>query len=85
MVFSRYMDLDKYETGFFNEQIIQAIAEQHPSGRIGTPGDIAPVVSFLASDGARWVNGANIMINGVSATFTSSVLSELTIIQGMVV
>lgn len=34
------------------------------AGRAGTPGDIAPVVLFLASDGARWVNGANIAADG---------------------
>ena len=33
-------------------------------GRAGTPGDIAPVVLFLASDGARWINGANIATDG---------------------
>lgn len=33
-------------------------------GRAGTPGDIAPVVLFLASDGARWINGANIAADG---------------------
>lgn len=35
-----------------------------PVGRAGTPGDIAPVVAFLASDGARWINGANIPADG---------------------
>ena len=29
-------------------------------GRAGTAGDIAPVVLFLCSDGARWINGANV-------------------------
>lgn len=35
-----------------------------PVGRAGTPGDIAPVVAFLASDGARWINGVNIPVDG---------------------
>jgi len=48
------------------EQLITAIANTHPSKRIGTVGDIAPVVAFLASPEAAWVNGQNILINGVS-------------------
>jgi NAD(P)-dependent dehydrogenase (short-subunit alcohol dehydrogenase family) len=32
--------------------------------RIGNVDDIAPVVSFLASDGARWVTGTTINVNG---------------------
>ena len=34
------------------------------AGRAGTAGDIAPVIVFLASDGARWINGANIPVDG---------------------
>ena len=33
-------------------------------GRPGTPSDIAPVVAFLCSDGARWINGTNIATDG---------------------
>lgn len=33
-------------------------------GRAGTPADIAPVIAFLCSDGARWINGANIAADG---------------------
>lgn len=33
-------------------------------GRAGTCADIAPVVVFLCSDGARWINGANIAVDG---------------------
>ena len=34
------------------------------AGRAGTAPDIAPVIVFLASDGARWINGANIPVDG---------------------
>ena len=34
------------------------------AGRAGTPADIAPVVAFLCSDGARWINGTNIAVDG---------------------
>ncbi|MGD9914783.1 MAG: coniferyl-alcohol dehydrogenase [Rhizobiaceae bacterium] len=33
-------------------------------GRAGAASDIAPVIAFLASDGARWINGANIAADG---------------------
>jgi NAD(P)-dependent dehydrogenase (short-subunit alcohol dehydrogenase family) len=34
------------------------------TGRAGTAPDIAPAIVFLASDGARWINGANIPVDG---------------------
>jgi 3-oxoacyl-[acyl-carrier protein] reductase len=35
-----------------------------PLGRIGQPTDIAPVVSFLASDEAKWVTGEALYVSG---------------------
>jgi 3-oxoacyl-[acyl-carrier protein] reductase len=35
-----------------------------PAGRMGTPADIAPSVSFLASDGAGFVTGQRIVVDG---------------------
>lgn len=46
-----------------------------PVGRAGTPGDIAPVVAFLCSDGARWINGTNIPADGgLEAAINAQVL-----------
>ncbi|MCZ6680581.1 MAG: SDR family NAD(P)-dependent oxidoreductase [Candidatus Poribacteria bacterium] len=36
-----------------------------PTGRLGTPEEVADVVVFLASDRARWINGANIRVDGL--------------------
>jgi len=40
------------------------MAQQTPLGRIGQPGDIAPVAVFLASDDARWVTGEILGVSG---------------------
>lgn len=39
-------------------------AKKNPSGRIGTPSDIAKAVSFLISDDAEFINGENINVSG---------------------
>jgi 3-oxoacyl-[acyl-carrier protein] reductase len=38
-----------------------------PLGRAGRPEDIAPPVSFLASDDARWITGETIYVSGGAA------------------
>lgn len=38
-----------------------------PLGRAGQPDDIAPPVSFLASDDARWITGETIFVSGGAA------------------
>jgi NAD(P)-dependent dehydrogenase (short-subunit alcohol dehydrogenase family) len=44
-------------------------------GRAGTPADIAPAVVFLCSDGARWINGTNLAVDGgLEASINAEVL-----------
>lgn len=40
------------------------IVRQYPLRRIGTPADVAPTVAFLASEGASWITGQVLSING---------------------
>ncbi len=44
-------------------------AREIPMGRLGTPEDIAAVVSFLASEEADWITGATIHVNGGSIMY----------------
>ena len=43
---------------------LEAAAKRIPAGYVGSVGDTAAVVRFLLSDGARYVNGANIQLSG---------------------
>ena len=40
-------------------------------GRLGQPADVADAVLFLASDAARWVTGANLVVDGGMLTHNS--------------
>ena len=44
-------------------------------GRAGSAPDVAPAVLFLCSDGARWINGANLPVDGgLEASINATVL-----------
>jgi 3-oxoacyl-[acyl-carrier protein] reductase len=47
-----------------DEETIARMAAQPPLERLGTPRDIADVVSFLAGPAGRWVNGQVLRANG---------------------
>ncbi len=46
------------------EEYARFAQNEFPSKRLGTPGEIADVTVFLASDRASWVNGASIPVDG---------------------
>lgn len=43
---------------------LQALAEETPLGRIGTPDDVAKAVKFLISDDASFITGQNLIVDG---------------------
>lgn len=46
------------------EQFITQMAEATPLGRVGQPDEIAKAVSFLASDDASYITGAELFVDG---------------------
>ena len=46
------------------EEVRSKIVAQIPTGRLGTPEEIAYAVSFFIPDEARWITGANLSVNG---------------------
>jgi len=47
-----------------NRKLMQKFRERMPLGRAAMPADIAAVIAFLASDDARFVNGAILPVDG---------------------
>jgi 3-oxoacyl-[acyl-carrier protein] reductase len=47
-----------------NELMLKASIAMHPLGRIGTPEEVASVITWLLSDSAGWVTGQVIGIDG---------------------
>jgi NAD(P)-dependent dehydrogenase (short-subunit alcohol dehydrogenase family) len=46
------------------DEQLERLRSANPSGRLGTPADIAAVVAFLLSDQAAYVNGQTIHVDG---------------------
>mgnify|MGYP005811331433 FL=1 len=57
------VETDLFMTGK-SDELVQNIAGMNPFKRLGQPGDIANVVSFLAGSDAAWINGQIIRANG---------------------
>jgi 3-oxoacyl-[acyl-carrier protein] reductase len=59
--------IDTNMSNFTKTEAGRAVAlEMQALKRIGKPEDIADVVAFVASDGARWITGASIPVDGGS-------------------
>jgi 3-oxoacyl-[acyl-carrier protein] reductase len=53
-----------HTAGIIGSEFEAQMVQQTPLGRLGQPGDIAPVAVFLASDDARWVTGETLVVSG---------------------
>jgi NAD(P)-dependent dehydrogenase (short-subunit alcohol dehydrogenase family) len=47
-----------------NEQMIQRVSAMHPAGRLTIPADLAGAIVALCADGAAWVSGNVIGVDG---------------------
>ncbi len=56
-----------HTAGFADSDFEKGAIASTPLGRAGQPEDIAPPVSFLASDDARWITGETIFVSGGAA------------------
>ena len=52
------------DTGWMDDETRTSLTAAHPLGRLGTPADIAAVVSFLVSPEGRWVSGQLLQTDG---------------------
>ena len=52
------------DTGWMTDEIRAAGAAQQPTGRLGTPADVAEIVGFLVSQKGRWISGQLIKSDG---------------------
>lgn len=56
--------VDTEMTAALPEKVINSFIQQIPMGRIGKPGEVAEVVYWLCSDGAAYMTGQVIHVNG---------------------
>jgi len=52
------------DTGWMTTEIREELTAQQPTGRLGTPADVAGTVAFLLSPAGRWVSGQLIKADG---------------------
>jgi NAD(P)-dependent dehydrogenase (short-subunit alcohol dehydrogenase family) len=59
-----WIDTGAYHDESYRPEYTEADVLQHPSGRIGTPMDIARAVFFLCEEQNSFINGENITVDG---------------------
>lgn len=52
------------DTGWMDENTHKRLTERQPTGRLGTPKDIANLIAFLLSPAGSWINGQLIKSDG---------------------
>lgn len=51
-------------TAYIDEDMERQASKFYPLGRLGRPDDIAPMITFLASERASWITGQAISVSG---------------------
>lgn len=52
------------DTGWMTSDLREQLVARQPTGRLGTPADIADTVGFLLSEHGQWITGQLINCNG---------------------
>jgi NAD(P)-dependent dehydrogenase (short-subunit alcohol dehydrogenase family) len=47
-----------------DKQMIEKMKQQVPAGYIAEPDDVVPIIGFLAGQGASYITGQTIAVNG---------------------
>ena len=58
-----YVDMTSKAQNVDPQTVVNGITEKMPLGEIPSDGDVAEVVVFFASDGARMVTGQSLLVN----------------------
>ena len=53
-----------HTAGIIGSEMETQVVATTPLGRMGQPGDIAPVAVFLAGDDSRWITGETLIVSG---------------------
>lgn len=61
-----YITTDMTDAFFSNPENLESAIRRQPMGKIGTPEEVADVVAFLCSEGARFITGQSINVSGGS-------------------
>jgi 3-oxoacyl-[acyl-carrier protein] reductase len=61
-----YVTSDMTADYFSDPAILERAMGRHPLGRMATPEDVADVIAFLCSDGARFITGQSVNVSGGS-------------------
>ncbi len=52
------------DTGWMSDEVREMLVQRQPTGRLGTPEDVAKLVAFLLSDDGAWTTGQLIHTDG---------------------
>ncbi|WP_254272548.1 SDR family NAD(P)-dependent oxidoreductase [Haloarcula marina] len=59
-----WVEIERTRAEFDSDEEYEYTKAIHPTGRLGTPADVAGMAAFLASDDATFVTGESILVDG---------------------